>query len=111
MHYLKKNLGIIIKHLEESGVVSMPTALDHEFRPDINVTDAGLELPIRGFLYSIKAHYGYAPVKYNINRPIDTEYDVVFPGTVHIISRMAEKIYLKAPVGQASRVTVKTLKM
>jgi hypothetical protein len=112
LNYLKRNLGIIIKRLEESGVLSIVTARDHVFMPEVVVSDEGLELPIEGFLYSIKVDPSHAPVKLNIDRPItSTEYSVVYPGVIKVISRFASKIYLQAPMGQISRVTVEALRM
>jgi len=110
LHYLKRNLGIIIKRLEESGVIATPTARDHTFKPDVEVTDAGVEIPVEGFIYSIKAKD--ADIKYNIDRPVtDTDYDVAWRDTIVIISRMGSKIYAKAPAGQTGRLWVKSLKM
>jgi len=112
LHYLKKNLGIIIKRLEETGVLSIVTARDHVFRPEVEVTDEGVELPIEGFVYSIKVNPNYAPVKLNLDRPVtSTEYSVVYPGVIKVISRFASTIYLQAPMGQVSRVTVEALRM
>jgi hypothetical protein len=81
------------------------------FKPELEVTDAGTELPISAFIYSIKASSGYAPCKFNIDRPITSdEYSVVFPGVVKYIGRKASRIYLQAPLGQVSRVTIEALK-
>lgn len=110
LSFLKRNLGIIIKRLEESGVIAAPTAKDHAFRPDVEVTDAGVEIPVEGFIYSIKAKD--VDIKYNIDRPVtDTDYDVAWRDTITIIARMGSKIYAKAPAGQAGRLWVKALKM
>jgi hypothetical protein len=111
LNFLKKQLGIITKRLEETGVVATVTAKDHVFIPDIEVSDEGVGLPIEGFLYSIKAHPDYAPVKFNIDRPVtSTEYSVVYPGVIKVISRLAGEVYLKAPIGQVSHVTIEALK-
>ena len=112
LNFLKRNLGIIIKRLEETGVLATVTARDHTFKPEVEVTEEGAQLPIEGFVYSIKAHPGYAPVKFNLDRPVTaTEYSVVYPGVVKIISRCASKIYLQAPMGQVSRVTIEALRI
>lgn len=112
LNYLKKNLGIIIKRLEESGVIVMPTSTDHLFIPEIDVDDTGVSLNVRGFIHYIKVHPGYQPVKFNLDRPItDTEYSVVHPGVTKIISRISDKIYLKAPTGQRSKVTIEVLRL
>jgi len=112
LNFLKKNLGIIIKRLEESSVLATVTARDHVFRPMIEVSDEGAILPIDGFLYSIKVDPAYAPVKFNLDRPItNTEYSIIFPGVIKIISRLASTVYLKAPEGQVSRVTIEALRM
>ncbi|MEM1672371.1 MAG: hypothetical protein QXT86_10015, partial [Archaeoglobaceae archaeon] len=91
LNYLKKSLGIIIKRLEESGVVSMPTARDHLFVPEIDVDDRGTSISVGGFVHYIKVHPGYSPVKFNLDRPVtDTEYSVVHPGVVKVVSRIAD---------------------
>jgi hypothetical protein len=111
LNYLKKNLGIIIKRLEESGVLTLPAANDHEFIPEVEVTDAGVEVPVEGFLYSVRADPSYAPVKLNLDRPVtDTEYTVVFPGVIKVISRIAHRVYLKAPEGQVARARIEALR-
>ena len=111
LSFLKKALGIVIKDLEEKGVLAAPSFSDHEFRPEVEVTDAGLELPVEGFVYSIKAHEGYAPVKFNLDRPVTpTEYSVVHPGVIKLIQRRASKVHLRAPMGQVGRVTVEALR-
>lgn len=112
LNYLKKNLGIIIKRLEESGVIAMPAARDHLFIPEVDVDDRGTSISVRGFLHYIKVHPEYSPVKFNLDRPVtDTEYSVVHPGVTKIISRISDKLYLKAPIGQRSKVTVEVLRL
>jgi len=111
LHYLKKNLGIVIKRLEETGVLAN-VFRDHVFKPEIQVTDEGRVLPVNAFVHRISVNPAYAPVKFNLDREVtDTEYSVVYPGVVKVIARMAEKIYLKAPQGQTSLVTVECLKL
>ena len=108
---LKKQLGIITKRLEETGVLAIPAAGDHTFIPEVEVTDAGVELPVDGFLYSIRADPNYAPVKFNLDRPVTaSEYSVAFPGAIKVVSRIASKIHLKAPDGQTARVRVEALR-
>lgn len=108
LNYLKKSLGIIIKRLEETGVFTIPSAHDHTFIPEITVDDIGTKLDVNGFVYSIKAYD--APVKVNFDRPVSNEFTVVFPGTVKLIYRYANSVYLKAPMGQTSRVTLEVLR-
>jgi len=108
-NFLKKNLGIIIKRLEETGVISLPSYLDHNFMPEIEVGDTQVELPLRGMLYKVKV-VNDVPVYLNIDRPItDREYSVVYPGSYRIIPRAGYTLYLKAPQGYRSRVMLETL--
>lgn len=44
LNFLKKSLGIIIKRLEETGVVSLPSFLDHSFIPELTVDVIGLSI-------------------------------------------------------------------
>jgi len=111
VNILKKNLGIIIKRLEESGILTVESASDHTFLPPIEVTDAGTEIDIEGILYYIKVDPSSAPVKFNIDRPItSSEYSIVWPGVNKAISRKASKLYLKAPLGSTSIVTIEALR-
>jgi hypothetical protein len=110
LHYLRKQLGIITKRLEEAGVLAN-VFRDHVFRPEILVDDVGKVVEVNGFLHKISVTPDSAPVKFNLDRPVtDTEFSVVFPGTVKIISRLTGKIYLKAPAGQTSKVTLESLR-
>ena len=85
---------------------------DHSFYPEIEVTDAGKTLNVNGFIISIRVDPNYAPVKFNLDRPVtDTEYSVVFPGIIKIVNRLTKTLYLKAPSGQISRVRVEVLKL
>lgn len=112
LNYLKKNLGIIIKRLEDSGVIAIPTAKDHLFVPEIEVTDIGASIDVNGFLHYIKVHPESSPVKFNLDRPVtNTEYSVVHPGVVKVVSRISNKVYLKAPAGQKSKVTLEVLRL
>lgn len=109
--YLKKQLGLILKRLEETGVVAVPAATDHAFIPEIVVPDSGMVLPIHGFLYSISVDKDSQPCKFNLDRPVtQTEYSIIYPGTVKKIWRLASNLYLKAPSGQTSKITVEVLK-
>ena len=109
--YLKRQLGIITNRLEEVGVIVNPYD-DHVFRPSLTVTDQGTVLEVNGLVHRISVAPDSAPVKFNLDRPVtDTEYSVVFPGTIKVISRRAQNVYLKAPLGSTSTVTVECLRM
>lgn len=111
LNFLKKNIGIIIKRLEETGVLTVPTALDHVFYPEVEVSDIGVTLPVNGFLVSIGVYPNYAPVKVNFDRPVtDFEYTVIFPGIVKVVGRLTGNLYLKAPLGHISKVRVEALR-
>ncbi|MEM2168166.1 MAG: hypothetical protein QXR74_07375 [Candidatus Bathyarchaeia archaeon] len=74
------------------------------------MTDAGVVIPVEGFVYSLKAKD--CDIKYNIDREVtDTEYDVVWRDSVVVISRMGSKIYAKAPAGHVGKLWVKALKI
>jgi len=110
LNYLKKSLGIITKRLEESGVVSLPSFLDHSFVPELTVDDAGVKLNLSGMVYKVKVMGDY-PVYLNIDRPITSnEYTVIFPGSYKIIHRSASSIYLKAPSGFTTKVSIEVLR-
>lgn len=112
LNFLKRNVGIIIKRLEESGVLVVPAARDHLFVPELEVDDAGVSIDVDGFVHYVRVHDGYAPVKFNLDRPVtDREYSVVYPGVVKVVSRLARTMYLKAPLGQVSKVTVEVLRL
>jgi len=85
---------------------------EHSFYPEVKVTDAGETLNVNGFLISLRADPNYAPVKFNLDRPVtDTEYSVVWPGVVKTICRLTNTLYLKAPEGQVSLVRVEVLRL
>jgi hypothetical protein len=110
LSFLKKSLGIIIKRLEEEGVITLPVFSDHQFIPEIDVSDAGVELNLPGLVYKVK-NIGDVPFYLNIGRPVtDTEYTVVFPGSYHIIPRSSGRVFLKAPRGYTARARVEVLK-
>ncbi len=107
---LKKSLGIIIKKLEEEGVLTVFSTKDHLFIPELTVTDTPISLDLNAKLCKIKV-LGNIPVYYNIDRPItNEEYSIVEPGVYAIIPRISKKLYLKAPIGTTSRVRVEVLK-
>ncbi len=111
LNYLKKSLGVITKILEKKGALVSVTATEHLFLPFTEVSDAGAELDVSGFLYEIR-NVGDYPVYYNLDRPVtDFEYDVVFPGSIKIVGRVASKLYLKAPEGFKTRVKVNVLRV
>lgn len=109
LNFLKKSLGIIIKRLEEEGVLASSTYADHSFIPEIDVTDTGLDIPLSGIIYKVKVIGDY-PVYLNIDRPVTDEYTVVYPGSYYIIPRTGAKLYLKAPQGFTTRVRVEVLR-
>jgi len=106
--FLKRNIGIIIRRLEESGVLSTPSYLDHVFMPSVEVSDAGVELSVRGLLYKVRVVEG-SPVYVNVDRPVGGEYTIVYPGSYKVIPRAGSKLYLKAPSGYSSVVSVEVL--
>ena len=109
LNFLKKSLGIIIKRLEEEGVLTSTSYTDHSFIPELEVTDAGIDLAIPGLVYKIKVVGDY-PVYINIDRPISDEYKVVYPGSYYVIPRIGAKVYLKAPSGFKTKVAVEALR-
>jgi len=109
LNFLKKSLGIIIKRLEEEGVLASTTYTDHGFIPEIEVTDTELDIPISGAIYKIKVIGDY-PVYLNIDRPVTDEYIVVYPGSYYVIPRAGAKLYLKAPQGFRTKVRVEVLR-
>ncbi len=110
LSFLKKSLGIIIKRLEEEGVIALPVFSDHKFLPPIEVTDAGVELDLPGLVYKVK-NIGDVPFYLNIGRPVtDDEYTVVFPGSYYVIPRASGRIFLKAPKGYTARAKVEVLR-
>jgi len=105
----ESTLSLILNKLDSGISVNM--FKDHTFYPEILVDDQGIEIDVNGFLHKISVSTDSAPVKFNLDRPItDTEFSVVFPGTVKIISRLTGKIYLKAPLGQTSKVTLECMR-
>ncbi|MEM4429646.1 MAG: hypothetical protein QXM08_00600 [Thermofilaceae archaeon] len=112
LNFLKRNIGIIIKRLEESGVLVAPSARDHLFVPEVEVDDAGTSIEVDGFLHYIKVPADCQPVKFNLDRPVtDREYSIVHPGTVKVISRVARTLHLKAPLGQRTKAVVEVLRI
>ncbi len=109
LNFLKKSLGVIIKRLEEEGVLSEPTFMDHNFIPEVDVTDAGVSLQIPGLLYKVKVVGDY-PVYLNIDRPVGSEYKVVYPGSYYVIPRTGTTLYLKAPSGFSTKVAIEVLR-
>jgi hypothetical protein len=110
LSFLKKSLGIIIKRLEEEGVVTLPVFSDHRFLPPIEVSDTGVELDLPGLVYKVK-NVGDVPFYLNVGRPItDDEYTVVFPGSYHIIPRASGRLFLKAPKGYRAKAKIEVLR-
>jgi len=110
-NYLKKSLGIIIKKIEEDGVLSTLSFSEHRFIPNINVDDRGVVLDVGGLLYKVGVPPDAPSAVYlNIDRPVtNDEYKVIFPGISYVVLRRASKIYLKAPTGFNTRVGVEVL--
>jgi hypothetical protein len=106
LRVLNKILG---KYEKEMGIRVYPTARDHSFVPELEVTDAGVELPVSGLIYKVKVVGDY-PVYVNIDRPVGEEYTVVYPGSYYLIPRAGWKLYLRAPAGLKTRVRVETLR-
>jgi hypothetical protein len=102
LRILNKLLG---KYEREMGIRVYPTARDHAFVPELEVSDAGVELPTSGFLYKV-AVVGDYPVYVNIDRPVGGEYKVVWPGSYALIPRTGRRLYLRAPQGFRTRVAV-----
>jgi hypothetical protein len=109
LNFLKKSLGIIIKRLEEEGVITLPVFSDHRFLPPIEFDENGVELDLPGLVYKVK-NIGDVPFYLNIGRPVtDNEYTVVFPGSYHVIPRASGRVFLKAPKGYTARAKVEVL--
>jgi hypothetical protein len=110
LNYLKRSLGVIIKKMEEEGVIALPVFVDHRFIPEVVISDKGVELRLPGLVYKIK-NIGDTPFYLNIGRPItDTEYTIIFPGSYHIIPRSSGRVFLKAPRGYTAKARVEVLR-
>lgn len=109
LSFLKKSLGIIIKRLEETGVIANPSFLDHKFVPELVVPDTEITYPLSAMLYKIKVIGDY-PVYFNIDRPISTEYSIIFPGSYKVIPRIGNTLFLKAPTGFTTEVMIEALR-
>jgi hypothetical protein len=106
LRVLNKILG---KYEKEMGIRVYPTARDHSFVPELEVTDAGVELPVSGLIYKFKVVGDY-PVYLNIDRPVGEEYTVVYPGSYYVVPRAGAKVYLKAPSGFKTKVAIEALR-
>jgi len=117
LHVLKRILGRLPKTEFSSHdrpldrLMDFIAPPDHVFYPEVKVTDEGVALDVNGFVISIRADPNYAPVKFNLDRPVDNEYSVVWPGVIKIINRLTNKVYLKAPQGQVSVVRIEALRL
>jgi len=109
LSYLRKSLGVITKIIEESGVVVLPGFADHSFYPLVRVTDTGVALEVSGRLVKVK-NVGDAPVYANLDRPVGSEYTVAFPGSYILVPRLTQYVYLKAPTGYSTVVSVEVLR-
>lgn len=111
LNFLKRNIGIIIKRLEETGVIVLPAASDHTFYPELEVDENGRAVPVNAFLSSIEVDKDSQPVKVNFDRPVtDYEYTIVWPGTIKKVARFTSTLYLKAPKGHTSKVRLEVLR-
>ena len=92
------------------GLISAP---DHVFIPSVNVADTSqTEVTVDGFLVYIKNSHKGGPVMANLDRPISPgEYTLIEPGTVKVIGRRTNKIYLQALQGYTSTVTIEALRL
>jgi len=108
LNYLKKALGIIIKDLEEKGVVV--SAPDHVFYPEIIVDDVGTSVDVGGgVVFKLKNLSNY-PCYVNLDRPVtDSEYAVIPPNSVYVIARRAGRVYLRAPLGHSCLIKIDVL--
>jgi len=108
LNFLKKALGIIIKDLEEKGVVI--TAPEHRFYPEVIVDENGTSVDVSGAVaWKLKNLSNY-PCFMNVDRPVtDTEYAVIPPQSVFVIARRADRVYLKAPLGHTCLIKVDAL--
>jgi hypothetical protein len=109
LNYLKKALGVITKRLEESGVVVLPGFTDHSFMPLVKVSDTGVAIKVSGRLVKVK-NVGDAPVYANFDRPVADEYTVAFPGSYILVPRLTQYVYLRAPTGYSTVVSVEVLR-
>ena len=108
LSYLKKALGIIVKDLEEKGVVV--SAPDHAFRPEVVVDDRGVGVDVGGgVVWKLKNLSNY-PCYVNLDRPVsDSEYAVIPPNSFLVVARRADRVYLRAPLGHTCLVKVDAL--
>jgi len=108
LNFLKKSLGIIIKDLEEKGVIV--SAPEHRFLPEIIVDENGISVDVSGAMaWKLKNLSNY-PCFMNVDRPVtDTEYAVIPPQSVFVVARRADRIYLRAPIGHSCLIKVDVL--
>ena len=94
----------------ESLIVQLPN--EHMFRPEVRVTDEGIAIDVnRSVILKLK-NVSNHPCFFNINRPVSQdEYGVIPPMSCFVITRKADKVYLKAPLGQECVVKVDALVM
>jgi len=110
LNYLKKSLGIIIKKIEEEGVLASPSFRDHAFLPEIRVTDRGVAVDVRGGAVLKLKNLSNHPCFFNLDRPVSLEeHGVVPPMSCFVVARRADRVYLKAPMGQECTIKVDAL--
>lgn len=115
LNFLKKSLGIIIKRLEEEGVVITANVLslsspEHVFLPEVIVDENGTYIDVNGAMAIKLKNLSNYPCFLNIDRPVsDVEYAVIPPQSMFLIARKSNRIYLKAPIGHTCLIKVDAL--
>jgi len=83
---------------------------DHVFMPETKVTDEGTVINVKGGIVLKLKNLSNHPCFFNLDRPITSnEYGIVPPMSYLVIVRRANKVYLKAPMGQECMVKVDAL--
>jgi hypothetical protein len=115
LNFLKKSLGIIIKRLEEEGVVITANVLslsapEHMFLPEVIVDENGTYIDVNGAMAVKLKNLSNYPCFLNIDRPVsDEEYAVIPPQSMFLIGRKSSRIYLRAPIGHTCLIKVDAL--
>lgn len=116
LNWVKKILGKLPKtefskyDYPLDRLMNLISAPNHLFKPELTVTDVEQPVIVNGFLTAIKARD--APVKANFDRHVSVDdYTTVWTDTIKMIARITETVYLQAPAGQVSKVTLEALKL